>query len=563
MILTTEGDEVLIEASHLDTPYMKTIPGMRYDKRRKVWKIKNNRQAFAALKDLDTERECFGKQVTEEIKQALRRNNTNPIKNHDHLYPFQNAGVRFLAGAKCALMADEMGTGKTVQSLTAVELEKAYPALVVCPNSLKHNWAREVEQWTNATPFVVEGTAKQRREIIAAAEEAYSSSDGAVPVVVIINYESLIKHTKQASFGNKVLTEEQKKEKELNAIEWTTTIVDEAHRIKNPGIPTTRSVWGVSAGSKYRFALTGTPIVNNPDDFWSIMRFVRPDEYPSRSRFQARYCDVRPGWFGGLENHGLRPEARAEFDTLTQPRLIRRTKAEVLPDLPAKVETVRMLPLTREQKRAYNQMVEHMISEAKGGHMLATDPLTLIGKLRFLAAAEVQVDDTGNVIALHGKSNKLTEVRSILEDSGEPLVVYASSRKFIEFLQRELSEDYTTVSVTGKHSAAQRQVAVDTFQAGGAQLFLATTGAGAEGLTLTASNRLVLAMEDWSNVANKQAHDRIHRIGATGDCVEIITLMSEHTIEEAVHAATQGKEAMLQQLVRDKEMLMRAIKGEI
>ena len=552
MELTVEGQLVTAKVPHSMTPQMKLIPGARYNKGIKAWTMPLNMQTVAALPEVD----AFLPLMRWAERQQTYRTKDNRIKGQEHLYGFQAAGVRFLAHGKGVLMADEMGTGKTVQSLTAIELEGAWPALVICPNSVKHNWAREVAMWTAGEAVVIEGTADQRRKLIA--KVATLVSEG-IPAVAIINYESLLKHTKQAPFGNTVLTEEKKREKELNEIPWTTVVVDEAHRIKSPK-DWARAVWGVSESAQYRFALTGTPIVNDPDDLWSIMRYVAPGEYPSRSRFRDRYCLVRPGWHGGLENLGLREDARPEFNTLTGPRIIRRTKAEVLPQLPEKIVTEELIPLTPAQKKAYGQLVKVMMAEVKDGILFATDPLTLIGRLRYLACAIPVVDEEGKVLSLEGNSNKLDRIKDILDNTGdEPLVVYAQSRKLIEYFERELDNH---VSVHGNVSAAQRQLAIDTFQAGEARVFLATTGAGAEGITLTAANRLVVAMEDWSNVKNKQAHDRIHRIGQERG-VEIITLVSEGTIEEAVSQATDRKEAMLQQLVQDEEALMRAAKGQL
>lgn len=550
MIITKKGGLLTIEVPHTLTPQMKTIPGTRFDRKRRVWTMPANLQALAALPSGDP---VFDELNRFADRQELRRTDDRPIKGREHLYPFQAAGVRFLAGAGKVLLADEMGTGKTVQALTAVELQGHWPLLVVCPNTLKGTWEKEVRQWTDATPFVVGGTAKQRREQIQAARE----HDG--PKVVIINYESLILHTAQDPFGNTVLTEKQRTPGELNEIEWGAVVVDEAHRIKNPKAATTRAVWHIGRGTKMRIAMTGTPIVNNPDDLWSIMRFVAPDEYPSRSRFRDRYCIVQAGWHGGLENRGLNPQAEAEFDLLVQPRFIRRTKAEVLPELPEKILTERYVPLTKKQAKAYNELVKHMMAMVKDGVLYATDPLTLVGRLRYIANAEVVVDENSNVIAHEGDSNKLDEIDAIKADTDGPLVVYAQSAKFIRFLERNLDG---AVCVTGDHTKAQRDQAIEMFQQGRAEYFLATTGAGAEGLTLVEANRLVIASEDWSNVKNKQAHDRIHRIGQERG-VEIITLISEGTIEEAVHRTTGDKEARLQELVRDEEALMRAVKGQL
>ncbi len=193
--------------------------------------------------------------------------------------------------------------------------------------------------------------------------------------------------------------------------------------------------------------------------------------------------------------------------------------------------------------------------------MSSADPLSVLGKLRYLASAFAEVNG-GEVVALKAPSNKLTAIKDILEEGGTPIVVYAESRKLIEFFDSQLSDDYRTALLTGKQSPEARNTNVEEFQAGNLDILLATTGAGAEGITLTAANRLVMAQESWSNTANKQAHDRIHRIGQDRN-VEIITLLSDCTIDESVHEVCANKEWQLQRLVRDPEWIKAAMRGDI
>jgi len=565
IVVDYAGNSLVVEAGPRDTRLLKQIPGARFIRSKDRWVMPATPGQFAILHAMfgdvmDTTPEStpvLDGFIDFAAKQEKARTASAPIKGREKLFPFQAAGTKFLGHGKTILMADEMGTGKTVQSLTAVDIRNAYPLLIVCPNSMKHVWAREVERWTSATAIVVGGSAAHRRKMIETAQTHVG-----YPVAVIINYEALRLHTKLASFGNRVLTVDEATAKELNEFEWGSVIADEAHKVKEPKAKQTRALWGVSGGSDLRIALTGTPIMNNPDDLWAIMRFVKPDLWPERSRFRDRYCDVRPGWHGGLENEGLVPERIPELDRALQPYFIRRTKAEVLPDLPPKTITDQYLDLSTKQRTAYNKMVKHMMADLETGLLMAADPLTLLGRLRYLASAYAEIDDDGNVTALTTPSNKLDAVEDILEEGGVPLVVYAESRKLIELLDTKLSDSYRTGLITGKVAPAMRAANIELFQAGKLDLILATTGAGAEGVTLTAADRLVMAQESWSNVANKQAHDRIHRIGQERN-VEIITLISEGTIDEAVHQATAEKEEQLQRLVRDPAWLAAAMRGEL
>lgn len=561
--LQVAGDKMVIDAQPHDRHILKAVTGTRYMKSRNVWEAPVSLVQFAAIRgmagtnlsvaDSATRAEKRLEMLADKQEQA--RKDHSLIELEPNLYPFQNAGVRFLGKGKQVLLADEMGTGKTVQALVAIRLLKAFPLLVVCTNSMKHKWAEEIEKWTNATPVVVGGTAAQRKKAIA------STQDIVGDYAVIINYESLRLHSKMAPFGNTVLSEKEASLKELNYINWATVIADEVHRAKEPKAKQTRALWGVSADVKYRFGLTGTPIMNNPDDLWSIMRFVCPQEWSSRSRFRDRYCNVQAGWHGGLENRGLLSNRIEELDKFLQPRMIRRTKKEVLPQLPEKVHTVLRVPMTDKQSKAYRDMLNHMMAEVDGGFLISSDPLSSLGRLRYLASAFAEVED-GQVVALKAPSNKLIAIEGILEEGGTPIVVYAESRKLIEFLDSELSKSYKTGLITGKQSSQERNSNIELFQDGGLDIILATTGAGAEGITLTAANRLVMAQESWSNTANKQAHDRIHRIGQENK-VEIITLIAKATIDETVHMVCGEKEIQLQRLVRDPEWFKRAMVGDV
>ena len=565
--LTLDGSTVMIEAPPRETVRLKRVPGTRYYKSIDRWAMPLTMTSVACLQEWPT-----GVGMDEDIVAAFDdlslwgttqdtiRNDTRPLKGREFLYPFQAAGVRFIGKGKRVLVADEMGTGKTVQAITAIDLADAYPALIICPNSLKHNWAKEVEMWSDATPVVIEGTATKRAKLIA---DAWELQDREQQNVVIINYESLVKHTKEKSFGNTVLSDKDKEPGELNDIPWQAVVVDEAHRIKSPKAHSTRAVWGVSQMAPYRIALTGTPVVNNPDDLWSIMHFLDPEGFPSRTRFRDRYCLMRPGYHGGVENMGLQEgPPRTELDLQVRPRFIRRTKMAVLPELPDKILSTRRIPLTPAQTKAYNQMVKNMMAELKSGILMATDPLTLLGRLRYVASAMPEVNEDLDVISLSTPSNKLNEVKDILEGGSGQLVVYGESRKLMELLQAELWRSYSVGMITGAVPVRVRQGYVDMFQRGELDIMLATTGAGAEGITLTAANRMVVVQESWSNVANKQAHDRIHRIGQDRG-TEIITLISEGTVDEAVHRATVEKEGQLQALVRDPEWLMAAARGDL
>lgn len=552
-----------VSIGHLEADRMRLVLGSRYHRGTDLWITPATRSQAAALRGLFGERLDLTPAAQDRIDFLFRRRDDAYMMEaySDHLFPFQRDGVRFLRTAGSALLGDSMGTGKTIQAIEWMRLNAGGVGarhLVVCPNSMKYKWASEIEQWwPEATPVVIDGTAGQRRKQIA------SGDDLPAPLVYVINYESLRAHTRLKSWGGKALTEKQKEEKELNKYLWQCVVVDEAHKIKDPKAQQTMAVKQMGAQAAHRLALTGTPLMNNPDDVWSIMNFVEPDEWGSRNQFRNRYCLMQNAWHGGFENTGLKPGTRAEFDQFFQPRFLRRTKEEVLPDLPEKFDIdYRVLPMTTGQAKLYKAMVKDMMALTGDDLLMAENPLSLMIRLRQIACASLVVEN-GEVVALEKPSNKLDAIKDILAEApGEPLVVYAESRKFIEFLFMELCEDHRIGLVTGAQGSAVRGKAVENFQNGQLDIILGTLGAGAEGLTLTRANRIVLAQQSWSHATNSQAIDRVHRIGQDRG-VQPIVLVSKGTIDEATAMVDKTKEARLQDLVRDPAWLRKAMVGDV
>jgi len=542
----------LLQLPAIDNDKAQLVPGARWDKKRDGWRIHAGVPQMWAMGSV-FQGKLFPTPNAEAARDYLLAPSNTEVLPIPGLYPFQQDGVQFLTRQFQGLLADEMGTGKTVQMLSTLRTLHTHYTLVVCTNSMKHKWAAEADIWyPEAQTFVVEGTPAKKDQIIST---AYAAGD-TDPVIVIVNYESLRSLTKLAGFGSLRVTDKEAKPGPLNLIPWEAVVADEAHRVKDPRSKQTRALWGVSRDAPYRYALTGTPVVNNPDDLWTIMHFVDHKEWPSRNAFRERYCLMYSNPHGGYENMGVRPDMQPELQAILQYRLLRRTKAEVLPDLPAKTYDMRPLPLTPEQAKVYAALREDMLAQLDDGLLVVTDPLILAGKLRQVACAMPVLDGDGGVASLRTPSNKIDALLELIEDSTGPLVVFAESRKLIELAAACVPEDLLFGTITGKDAPADRERTVQRFQAGALDIVLCTTGAGAEGITLTAADTLVFLQQSWSNVANKQAEDRIHRIGQESP-VQIITFISEGTIEEAVYEVTREKEDRLQEVVRDPEWLRR------
>jgi SNF2 family DNA or RNA helicase len=474
------------------------------------------------------------------------------------LEPRQRAGVRFLATAHRAALCDGMGSGKTVQTICALRLleiegQNPFPAVVVCPNSMKATWAKEWALWDPRRKVqVVSGSATQRRKQIE------SGAD-----VLVFNWEGLRYHSRVAGYGSIRLTDKEKEDGDLQAIALRTLVADEAHRAKNPSAKQTRAAWQVAKQCMFRFALTGTPVANSPEDTWAIMHMVEPDEWPSKGQFLDRYALQSWSQFGFMNVVGIRGDVRDEFFRILDPRFIRRPTEIVVPDLKAKLPPqVREVDLLPKQRKAYDQLKKELLAELESGVLMATNPLTRMTRLVQLAASYGELDEHGN-LTLTEPSSKLDALMDILEEIGdeESAVVFAESRQLIELAAARCTKSKILHGlITGAIDVHRRQAAVDDFQAGRIRVILATLGAGGEGLTLTAARHSIFLQRSFSLVKNLQAEDRIWRKGQMRE-VQRIDIMAADTIEQHVFDIGLEKQARLEEICRDEETLRRWLDG--
>ena len=468
----------------------------------------------------------------------------------DRLYGYQHAGAGLLQTGPFMLL-DEMGTGKTVMALTAAR-HVGGAVLVVAPNSMKHRWAREAATWyPEAASFVIEGSAAQKRKTLEDASNTWMNADR--PVLVVVNWESLRTLTRLSHYGSTARADKEKEDGPLNEIDWNVVIADEAHRAKDPKSKQTRALWAVSQGARYRWALTGTPVLNTPGDLWAIGRFYDPATFgDARHKWHNYYVDfIETQW--GPKDIGLRRDRKKVFTAWFDLHTIRRTKDEVL-DLPPITYQVRELEMAPKQKAAYNRMVTDMIALIDGEILAATDPLVLLGRLSQIASATPVVEDM-EVVALDVPSNKITALLEIIDEmeEGKQLAVFAQSRKLIELAASELArKGIDSVQITGAVDAFVRDMYVEKFQAGEVPVALCTMAAGSEGIDLYAADTAVFLQRSYSYGHSQQAESRIHRNGQEADRVTVIDLVSKYTVDEAVLSALQSKAGMSEDVLRDQ-----------
>jgi SNF2 family DNA or RNA helicase len=501
------------------------------------------------------------------------------------LFPHQRAGVDFLVKSRRALLADEPGLGKTAQAIRALKKmfddgQEVFPALVICPNTLKSNWEREFDRWwPGVNVSVVKGSAIQRRKAFEEKADVY-----------VINWESLRTHSKLLSYGSIALARCEDcgghdsrvtvnrcevHARELNLIDFKSVIADEIHRSKDPKSKQTRALWAATGEADIRYALTGTPIANDVVDLWPILHWLDPKEWPSKTKWIDRYVDTMINAFGGMMVIGLKPTMTEEFYAGINPRMRRMLKAKVLPWLPKVMTERRDVEMGAKQAKAYKQMLQNMIAMLEndegvtGDALVAPNPLTqTIRLLQFASAyAQIEVSESGEEsVTLSDPSCKVDALIDDMKngDFGDDSVaVCAVYRQLIDILSERLTKEGIPHGlITGAQDSDERQRAIDDFQAGKTKWILFTAQAGGVGVTLTKARRLVMLQRPWSLVDYKQALDRVHRIGSEiHDSIIITDYVTEGSIEERVIQALDLKSDNFEQIVKDKAKLLEMLKN--
>ncbi len=420
------------------------------------------------------------------------------------LKPFQRAGVSYLLAQRRAFLADEQGLGKTIEALATIEADGAYPAVVVCPASLKLNWLRELERWLpqrSAQAFVGTGARTDRGPALVPAD------------VTIVNYDILAARLPQ-----------------LRELKPRALVLDESHYCKNAAAKRTQAVAQLAASVPREglvLALTGTPVMN------------RPAELISQLRILGRLADFGSGVQFGKRFRGSDAHLRLHWH-LRARCFVRRLKADVLPQLPAKTRGVVPVELDND--------AEYRLAERDVVAWLQTQPLDL-RELDAKVAAALRAERLVrlNALKLLAARGKLHAALAWIHDflsSGERLVVFAHHRE----IQRAVLERFpTALHILGEDSHTARDASLRAFQAPDEpsnQLIVCSIEVAGQGITLTRSSNVAFLELDWTPAKHDQAEDRCHRIGQQ-DAVNASYLLAAGTIDETIATLLERKRAVI------------------
>lgn len=632
------GDRIVIaDARWSEKDIIAAIAGARWDEKSKTWTLPLSWATCLQLRAGFGEALINGHDLAAwawaefngRIKPALDiRDQLTRVRGagYDYqLYDFQTSGAEFLnlaswtqpdGPAGGAILADDMGLGKTAQIYAVLRrLEKllengaqdVLPAAVICPNSVKNGWRDQATKWgATAHPYIVSGTAAQRRRILAEAAKDPLA-------LVIINIEAVRLMSRLSAYGSTRLARCRKCDKkhgeetlsasrcevhikELNGFGFRTVILDEAHRTKDPTSKQTRAIWAVGhdPSVRRRWAMTGTPIADNIGDLWSILHFIAPHEHPTKTQYIERYALRAWNPYGGLDIVGVNPDHREEFFKILDSRFRRVPKALVLDQLPQIIRSVRWVEMVPKQLKAYQDMEERLMTRLDDGSLLVA-PNNLVNAARLLQLSssycdvewvdtpetrptdkscncyrsrlDVHRDDCPNrrkiVVTPTEPSPKLDAMEEAFDElGGKQVVICAMHRKLIDLAAKRFDKRKIPYSlIVGGMTDYERHRAVEQFRNGTHQVALLTIEAGGTGLDgLQVADTLFCLQRSWSMINNVQMDGRVHRIGSeVHKFVHIVEFVTDNSIEsEKQYPRLAAKYERLSEITRDRIRLMHA-----
>ena len=384
----------------------------------------------------------------------------------EHLFPYQRDGVLRAVHqfkGRC-LLADEMGLGKTLQAISCI-LHYRLPTLVVCPAFLCTNWRRALAEW------------------------------GAQATV--------------CSYGKVELGE------------WGMVVVDEAHYLKSRETQRAQTILPLVLAARYALLLTGTPCPNRPEEMYTLLHALRPTLAPDFTAFAARYCSPRRTPFCAYDTRGSDRAAELKW-LLGRAIEVRRVKADVLPQLPAKLQHMLYVgadPSSRAEMACLRGKLDAAL--ARGSKLAQTLTMEM-----YRATAHAKAQSAAALVASR-----------VLPGT----VVFAHHQVVLDAMQQALPPTMRVGRIDGRSSLAHRQRVVDGMQAGELDVALLSMGAAGVGLTLTRATVAYFLEIPWCPAVLRQCEDRIHRIGQESACT-VYYVIAEDTLDGHVWQSIHRKE---------------------
>uniref|UniRef100_A0A8C9TR18 Chromodomain helicase DNA binding protein 5 n=1 Tax=Scleropages formosus TaxID=113540 RepID=A0A8C9TR18_SCLFO len=483
----------------------------------------------------------------------------DPNSGWGTLHPYQLEGLNWLrfswAQGTDTILADEMGLGKTVQTIVFLyslykEGHSKGPFLVSAPLSTIINWEREFELWAPHFYVVTYTGDKESRSIIR--ENEFTFEDSAVKSgrkVFRMKKDTPIKfHVLLTSY--ELITIDQAI---LGSISWACLVVDEAHRLKNNQSKFFRILNGYKI--YYKLLLTGTPLQNNLEELFHLLNFLTPERFNNLEGFLEEFADIS------------KEDQIKKLHDLLGPHMLRRLKADVFKNMPAKTELIVRVELSPMQKKYYKFILtrnfEALNSKGGGNQVSLLNIMMDLKKccnhpyLFPVAAVEAPVLPNGSydgnlLVKSSGKLTLLQKMLKKLKNEGHRVLIFSQMTKMLDLLEDFLEyEGYKYERIDGGITGGLRQEAIDRFNAPGAQqfCFLLSTRAGGLGINLATADTVIIYDSDWNPHNDIQAFSRAHRIGQNKK-VMIYRFVTRASVEERITQVAKRKMMLTHLVVR-------------
>lgn len=428
-------------------------------------------------------------------------------------------------------LADDMGLGKTVQVLALLEKRRngdSRPSLVVVPRSLIFNWQQEAARFTPKLRVL-----------------SHTGSERIKGIVHFEDYDLIL--TTYGTLRRDII--------DLTKVEFDFVILDESQAIKNAGTETAKAVRLLQ--SRYRLALSGTPIENHLGELWSLFEFLNPGMLGSTSAFQ----------FSTNGTQKPDEESRAMLSRALRPFMLRRTKQQVAKELPEKLEQTIYCEMDEQQRRQYEELRDYYrqsLIEKVSLHGLNKSKIQILEallRLRQTACHPALVDSSVDAATPNAKLDVLLPRLSEVTEEGHKAIVFSQFTSFLSIVRNRLDQQGVVYEyLDGK--TRNRGVAVERFQHDpNCRLFLISLKAGGQGLNLTAAEYVFLLDPWWNPAVEAQAIDRAHRIGQTNR-VFAYRLITRDTVEEKVLELQSTKRELADAIINADNSVIRNITGE-
>lgn len=444
------------------------------------------------------------------------------LKHHLKInpYPYQQEGIIQGLKWKRFLLGDEPGLGKTLQSIGIIDCANTYPALVICPSSLKINWQREVEKFTDKKALVLDNTTRTTWPYLLQMNMFQ---------VAVVNYESLrkffvwdIKGSKSFQLKDIVFCP--------HIAMFKSIIIDESHRVKDAATQQAKFTKGLCSGKDWIILLSGTPVVNRPVDLVAQLSIMnRLTEFGGKGQFLLDYAG------GEKEASNLDILSKELYSRC----FIRREKSKVLTQLPDKTRVDLYVDISNREE--YEVAVEDLAKYLREYRNCTEGDIRR--KMRMEALVKFM---TLRSIAAKGKVAQAIDFVNVFLESGKKLVLFCSLHEIVDALKKAFPR---AVTVTGRDSSIMKQAAVDAFQQRDeVQLIICSIKAAGVGLTLTASSNVGFVEFPWTYADCCQCEDRCHRIGQK-DNVTCYYLLARNTIDHYLYSIIHDKKSIANQVV--------------